>query len=165
MKKVLFVFAVVFAPMLINAQTQDQSNYDDLMYMNSIYPVEEVVAKVDTSAQTDAVKEQHIKVAEVTANVAKKAVVNPYDMIYAISGYDALIYVDSDPDAEVKAVHVLNPFGLEVLCFPKVEPKRGMIRLDLSSLGPGRYSLLLDGQKYESRDIAINDLMQVVRLR
>ncbi len=34
---------------------------------------------------------------------------------------------------EVKAVHVVNPNGHEVLCFPKVVPHHDLVKLDLSS--------------------------------
>ncbi|MEZ5174065.1 MAG: hypothetical protein R2850_11305 [Bacteroidia bacterium] len=132
-------------------------NYDELMYMSTVYPVE-----FEESKSPDIISSvSHVP--DTKAAVEPEALT--YTMIYAIADRKGLIYVEADPDQEVKAVHVINPLGFEVLCFPYVIPSHELVRLDLSPLGPGRYTLILDGRFVSTREISINDKNLVARLR
>jgi hypothetical protein len=132
-------------------------NYDELMYMSTVYPVDyEDDVKPDIIPTVGHIPETK------SLPAVSKAVV--YDMIYAIADKKGLIYVETDPDQEVKMVHVINPHGFEVLCFPKIVNAHHLIRLDLSPLGPGRYTLILEGRYVDTRNISINDKNLVARL-
>jgi hypothetical protein len=132
-------------------------DYDELMYMSTVYPV-----AYEDEAKPDIIPSApHLPDAKKLTPVSKAIA---YDMIYAIADKKGLIYVEADPDQEVKTVHVINPYGFEVLCFPKVLNAHHLIRLDLSSLGPGRYTLILEGRFVEARTISINDKNLVARL-
>jgi hypothetical protein len=167
-KRITLFFALFFVPLLSIAQQSDSlkiekdslydtEEYDELMYMSTVYPVE----YVDEKSPEIISATSHLPGAKDLAKAVKPVT---YDMIFAVADHKGLIYVEADPDQEVKAVHVVNPHGFEVLCFPRVVASHHLIRLDLSSLGAGRYTLILDGRYVSTRDISINDKNLIARL-
>ncbi len=162
MKKSLLTLALFFGFTALYSQTEVDNSYDDLMYMSSVYPVEIIddkLEEVDSAlTETDTHSET---INKGKSNKTKK----PVNLIYAVAGQKGLVYAETDKDQEVKAVHVINPNGHEVLCFPYVVPHHELVKLDLSSLGPGRYMLILDGRFVSTRDIIMNDKHLVALLR
>ncbi|MEX1188099.1 MAG: hypothetical protein WED33_02510 [Bacteroidia bacterium] len=163
MKKLLFRFSLIFLGSHAFAQTYIDESYDDLMYMSSVYPVEIIDKKVEAVLDTVSVDTHSEAIKE--AKTKKKEVEKPVNLIYAVANQKGLVYVETDDDQEVKAIHVINPNGHEILCFPSVKPHHDMVKLDLSSLGPGRYMLILEGRFVSTRDISMNEKSLVALLR
>lgn len=160
MQKSILTFSFLLAFSVLNGQNNEvDDSYDELMYMSSVYPVEIVDEKISLdSLNADSHSET------INSGINNKAK-QPINMIYAVADHKGLIYVESEKDQYVKAVHVINPNGHEILCFPKIVPHHNLLKLDLGSLAPGRYMLILEGAFVSTRDISINDQYLVAQLR
>lgn len=162
MKKSVLILSLLLGFTNVYSQNEADNSYDDLMYMSSVYPVEIIENKaedadsaiVETDAHTEAIQQGKTKKSK-----------NPLNLIYAVANQKGLVYAETDEEQEVKAVHVVNPNGHEVLCFPMVIPHHNLVKLDLSSLGPGRFTLILEGRFISTRDIIVNDKQLVALLR
>lgn len=160
MNKTLFSLGLILFSFLLSAQNSStDESYDELMYMSSVFPVEIVEDKIpDDSLDT-------FSHSETINNGLSKNEKQGLNLIYAVADHKGLIYAEEDKDQFVKAVHVINPNGHEVLCFPKVIPHHNLLKLDLGSLAPGRYMLILEGAFVSTRDILIDDKFIVAQLR
>ena len=162
MKKFLLLIALFLGFTGAYSQTESDNSYDDLMYMSSVYPVEIIEDKVEEVDSAMIETDSHSEaINQGKTNKTKK----PINLIYAVANQKGLVYAETDEDQEVKAVHVVNTNGHEVLCFPKVVPHHDLVKLDLSSLGPGRFMLILEGRFVSTRDIIVDDKQLVALLR
>jgi hypothetical protein len=96
-----------------------------------------------------------VEVKEAHGIIKKPAVPERYDRVFSNPKLEGFVFVEVHPDAQLKHIHILNQMGYEVKCYKQPENRGGLVQLNLCDLPAGRYTLVLDGPKSQTRDINI----------
>lgn len=87
--------------------------------------------------------------------IKKSAIPERYDRVFSNPQLEGFVFVEVHPKAQLKHIHILNQMGYEVKCYKQPENRGGLVQLNLCDLPAGRYTLVLDGAKSQTRDINI----------
>jgi len=167
--KLTVLFSVFF---LFALTIQAQQNVDDsidMLILESFYN-EEHVAPSPEQEDLYLIPEPiflpllEVEVKEAHGVVKKALVPERYDRVFCNAQLEGFVFVEVHPDAQLKHIHILNQMGYEVKCYKQPENRGGLVQLNLCDLPPGRYTLVLDGAKTQSRDISIAENASIALL-
>ena len=152
----------------LSAQSYEDDSIDNLI-MDSFYEQEHVRPLPEQTDMYLIPEPVFLPLVEVEVKeahgVVKKAVLpERYDRVFCNSKLEGFVFVEVHPDAQLKHIHILNQMGYEVKCYKQPENRGGLIQLNLCDLPAGRYTLVLDGLKSQSRDINIDEDASVALL-
>lgn len=107
---------------------------------------------------------QEIVMKESHGVAKQKTIPQRYDRVFSSPQLEGLIFVEVHPDNQLKHIHILNQMGYEVKCYKQPENRGGLVQLNLCDLPAGRYTLVLDGAKIQTRDINISENAEIALL-